>query len=963
MRWLSTVAAVECLESRQMLSVSFNPFLVNNLPAGKSTLIAVSVNGADTAQAVNYAVTSNSADVDVSVLQGTKSWRIRIQDSTPGGPGFDDYLTFQLFDTAAPNAVNQIQTLSTPDGGGNYYYLNKLIHRINPSYVIQGGSTSGTGVGGSGNPLSAEFVPWLTYNSQGLLALADSGQDTADAQFFITPVDKTLTQIHEFQGNWNFRYGIVGILTGGFETLRKISNLPTVSGTETPQYKPVIKSAEIITDNQTAVLKITPKSTFSGPVSLAVTANNGPGNSASQPIDLTVVADPLNDRPYLGPVSDVTAVQGRPVTFQVQGFDNENDPLTFVVKSGSGWQAPTKVAVQITQTAAQNGNPAVATVTLTPDADLSGTVQLVMGVRDNSTHGSVVAVDDDNNFNQQKFVLTVNPVNHAPNAPGGTSSTPLNTSVNFTLPGDDGDPDKTQTLAFSKVTGPSNGTLTITNPATGAATYVPNAGFQGVDTFTYQIKDNGGTDNNGADTSSIATYTIRVGVVTPTGLTLVPGSDTGASSTDRVTSDDTPTFNVTAPTGSSVVLRVNDRVNVPMTETGSGTGLFTATLSRDQVRVGNNQVVATATTGGQPSNPSTPLDFVLAPDYSQVYTVVGDSGTQQATTFQWVDRNAALSSEFGWFVAEADGSVGGVAPGAASYIQTALGHTSRKVVFARGTAEGTTQTQTLTGGARVVFYLAVGVSADQVVAGSKAGNVYFSVNTANPDKLDHVHTHADPRTGQVLLSWEDLNGLGDRDYNDVVVGVTPGSTAQVLASQPLRLNSGNGQTVPLSVTLQSGEGGIAKSRANGEIGLYFVSDVGGTVNGIAPGGAGYVQAVMANATRRVVFQQGDTVGTAKTLSLNGGELVGWYFIPGGTAAQLQSANPTNTADQTPVAYFSFDPANPTGEQNFRWYGIERNGQDRPASAGAGPLTLHLAGGLNPHLGTHSDYRLLLSQPS
>lgn len=946
-----------------MLSVSFNPVLVNNLPAGKSTLIAVSVNGADTTQAVQYTATSSSADVDVSVLQGLTSWKIRVQDATPGGPGFDDYLTFQLFDTAAPNAIAQIKALSTPDGGGNYYYLNKLIHRINPNYVIQGGSLNGSGVGGSGNQLTAEYAPWLTYNSQGLLALADAGQDTADAQFFMTPIDKTLSQINQFQSDWNFRYGIVGILTGGFETLRKIAALPTVSGSETPQYKPVIKSAAIVTDNQTAVLKITPKSTFTGPMTVSVTANNGAGNTASQPIDLTVVADTGNDRPYLGPVSNVTAIQGRPVTFQVQGFDNENDPLTFVVKSATGWAAPSKVAVQITQTAAQNGNPAVATVTLTPDVDLSGTVQLIMGVRDTATHGGTTTAENQENYNTQKFVLTVTPVNHAPNAPGGSSSTAVNTNVNFTLPGDDGDADKTQTLTFTKVSGPSNGSLTITDPATGAATYVPNANFQGVDSFTYQIKDNGGTDNNGADTSTIATYTIRVGVITPSGLTLLPSSDTGASSTDRVTSDDTPTFNVTAPTGSSVVLRVNDRVNVAMTETGSGTGLFTATLSRDQVRVGANQVVATSTTGGQTSNPSSPLDFVLTPNYSNVYTVVGDSGTQQATTFQWVDRNAAFASEFGWFVADADGSVGGVAPGSANYIRTALAHSSRTMVFARGTAEGTTRTETMTGGSRVVFYLAVGVSADQVVAGAKTGNVYFSVNTGNTDHLDHVHTQADARTGQVLLSWEDMQGGGDRDYNDVVIGVTPGNTAKVLANQPLRLNSGNGQTIPLTVTLQAGEGGLAKTKAMGEIGLYFVSDAGGTVNGIAPGSAGYVQAVMASTTRRVVFQQGDTIGTAKTLSLNGGELVGWYYIPGGTAAQLQSKNPTNNADLSPLAYFSFDPANPTGEQNFRWYGVDHNGVERPASSAAGPLTLHLAGGLNPHLGIQSDYRLLVSQPS
>jgi cyclophilin family peptidyl-prolyl cis-trans isomerase len=948
------VAAVECLETRQLLSMSFNPVLLNQLPAGKSTLFAVSVNGQDTAQAVNYAVTTNSPDVQAEMLQGTTSWRIRVKDTTPGTPGFDDYLTFQLFDSVAPKAADRIRQLSTPDSQGNYFYLNKLIHRVEDA-VIQGGSLNGNGTGGTGAPLSAEFAPWLTYNSQGLLAWADGGQDTADSQFFITRVDPN---DQKFQSGWNFRYGIFGIMTGGFETLKKIAALPTFQSGQirVPNYKPLITSAEVFTDNQTAVLKVTPKSTFTGAVNATVTANNGSQNSISQPLNLTVVGDNNDDPPWLGPVTNQTAIQGRPVSFQVQGFDLENDPLTFVVKDGVTWAAPTKVAVQISQTPAQNGNPAVATVTLIPDVDFSGTVNLRMGVRQSNN-----AVDSDQS-NNEAFVLTVNPVNHAPTAPGGTSTTLVNTSVNFTLPGNDGDPDKTQVLAFTKVAGPSNGTLTITNPATGAATYQPNPGYIGTDSFTYQIKDDGGVANNGADTSTVATYTIQVGSVSASGLTLAASSDTGSSSTDRVTSDDTPTFNVNAPTGASVVLRVNDRVNVPMTETGSGTGIFTATLTRDQVRVGANQVVATATSGGQASAPTTPLEFVLTADYLQLYTVVGDAGTQQATTFQWIDRNAALSSEFGWFVADATGAVGGVAPGAANYARTALAHSSRTVVFGRGTAEGTTRTQNLTGGARVVFYLAVGVSADEVVSGSSRGEVYFSMNAANPDRLDHVHTQSDPRTGQVLLSWEDMRGGGDRDYNDAVIGVTPGTTPAVLANQPLRLNSGNGQTTPLSVTLRAGEGGAAKSTANGEIGLYFVSNAGGTVNGIAPGAAGYAQAVLSSATRKVVFQQGDTIGTSKTLTLNGGELVGWYYIPAGTAAQVLSANAANSADVSPRAYFSFDAANPGGGENFRWYGREGNGVERSEAEGAGPLTLHLAGGLTPRLNSQSDYRLQISQP-
>ncbi|GIW96382.1 MAG: hypothetical protein KatS3mg110_4423 [Pirellulaceae bacterium] len=67
----------------------------------------------------------------------------------------------------------------------------------------------------------------------------------------------------------------------------------------------------------------------------------------------------------------------------------------------------------------------------------------------------------------------------------------------------DFDPDG-GTLSASVVANPQNGTLTDFDPTSGTFTYVPNAGFSGIDRFTYQLSD-------GQASSSVATVQIAVG--------------------------------------------------------------------------------------------------------------------------------------------------------------------------------------------------------------------------------------------------------------------------------------------------------------------------------------------------------------------------------------------------------------------------------------------------------------------
>jgi hypothetical protein len=103
--------------------------------------------------------------------------------------------------------------------------------------------------------------------------------------------------------------------------------------------------------------------------------------------------------------------------------------------------------------------------------------------------------------------ITVNPVNHAPNARDDEYAVDQDETLtvnagNGVLANDD-DPDG-DNIDITDFTQPDHGTLTL-NPD-GSFEYAPNSGFSGTDTFTYTIEDeNGETDT--------ATVTITVNAV------------------------------------------------------------------------------------------------------------------------------------------------------------------------------------------------------------------------------------------------------------------------------------------------------------------------------------------------------------------------------------------------------------------------------------------------------------------
>jgi len=116
-------------------------------------------------------------------------------------------IVFKFYPSEAPHTAQRIAELIQ-----NSFYDNLSFHRVEPNFVIQGGDPTGTGTGGSGQKLKAEFnsLPHI----RGTVAMARANEpDSADSQFYIAL--STLPHL-------DAKYTVFGQVTEGMEFLDKI---------------------------------------------------------------------------------------------------------------------------------------------------------------------------------------------------------------------------------------------------------------------------------------------------------------------------------------------------------------------------------------------------------------------------------------------------------------------------------------------------------------------------------------------------------------------------------------------------------------------------------------------------------------------------------------------------------------------------------------------------------------------
>jgi len=117
-------------------------------------------------------------------------------------------IVIELLPDNAPLAVNNFVFLATSG-----WYDNITFHRVLEGFMAQAGDPSGTGYGGPGYAFQNEISD-LKFNTEGLLAMANSGPDTNGSQFFIT-----LGPAPHLDGG----YSIFGRVLEGMDVVRSIS--------------------------------------------------------------------------------------------------------------------------------------------------------------------------------------------------------------------------------------------------------------------------------------------------------------------------------------------------------------------------------------------------------------------------------------------------------------------------------------------------------------------------------------------------------------------------------------------------------------------------------------------------------------------------------------------------------------------------------------------------------------------
>jgi cyclophilin family peptidyl-prolyl cis-trans isomerase len=120
-----------------------------------------------------------------------------------------------LFDSDAPRTVANFVQLA--DQG---FYDGVIFHRVIPSFMIQGGDPTGTGMGGPGYQFEDE--PNEHRVERGVLAMANSGPNTNGSQFFIVTADACpwLDGLHT----------VFGRVTSGMEVVDAIDQVATDGG-------------------------------------------------------------------------------------------------------------------------------------------------------------------------------------------------------------------------------------------------------------------------------------------------------------------------------------------------------------------------------------------------------------------------------------------------------------------------------------------------------------------------------------------------------------------------------------------------------------------------------------------------------------------------------------------------------------------------------------------------------------
>jgi gliding motility-associated-like protein len=292
---------------------------------------------------------------------------------------------------------------------------------------------------------------------------------------------------------------------------------------------------------------------YSGSDSFVYEVCDGGLNCTTATAIITIIA--VNDAPIAQ--SDIAFVAEDAVLNGSSLLTNDSDP-----ESNSLSISTTPLFAPLHGSLLINAN---GTFTYTPVSNYNGADSFVYQVCDNGTPSACASAT---------VSITVNSVNDAPTAIADNVSTNEDVVLNGTsLLLNDSDLDgNTISINTTPVSAPTFGTLTINS--NGTFQYTPNSNFNGTDSFTYRICDDG-------IPSQCATATVTISV-NPVNDSPVALPDAASTAEDNVLTGASLLTNDTDPDGNALTLSTIPLVNPAhglLTLNTSGTYVYTPTLN------------------------------------------------------------------------------------------------------------------------------------------------------------------------------------------------------------------------------------------------------------------------------------------------------------------------------------------------------------------------------------------------
>ncbi|WP_299041449.1 tandem-95 repeat protein [uncultured Tateyamaria sp.] len=313
------------------------------------------------------------------------------------------------------------------------------------------------------------FTPAENFNGDATITYSitdgNGGTDTAEVAVTVNPVNDDPVAVDDIETTDEDVPVVVDLL----------GNDTDVDGDELSIGSLDVDPAQgSVVDNGDGTVTFTPAPNFNGPATITYTVIDGNGGEDTGEAVVSVGA--VND----GPVANgdtATTDEDTPITVDVLGNDTDDDGDDLMITSA------TVPADQGTVEIVDNE------LLFTPAENFNGEATVTYTITDGNGGNDVA-----------DLVVTVNPVNDAPDAVDDADTTPFNTPITIPVLDNDTDVDG-DTLRVTEATSP-NGDVDI-NPD-GTITFTPTDGFEGDAIIDYTI-----TDDQGGFDSAQVTVTVE----------------------------------------------------------------------------------------------------------------------------------------------------------------------------------------------------------------------------------------------------------------------------------------------------------------------------------------------------------------------------------------------------------------------------------------------------------------------